>query len=147
MPQGWAQWLRYAPDALLPARSPGSFPATSDQGKAIAAVYEIAGKGDFFLTGSNAAAARSATPTRSRRDLLALANAPADRRLGDRSRQRRPAHGKVCCAETVTMGPNPPAKATARPGRGRPARTASFTPPLPARRKTGLTDEDAENFK
>lgn len=73
---GWAQWLRYVPDAEGAAPpAPGSFPVRSREATAIATVYAIIGKMDFFRAvkarGGNVYHANPITPR-----LLALADAP-----------------------------------------------------------------------
>ncbi|MBR0871182.1 hypothetical protein JQ633_12495 [Bradyrhizobium tropiciagri] len=46
---GWSQWLRYTPNASGAAVSASmAFPLASREGKALTALYEIAGKGDFL---------------------------------------------------------------------------------------------------
>ena len=46
---GWAQWLRYVPSTQgAPVPLVNYFEAASREAKAISALYEIAGKGDFF---------------------------------------------------------------------------------------------------
>lgn len=47
---GWAQWLRFVPsaDGTVPVVSLGCFEAASLEAKAISALYEIAGRGEFF---------------------------------------------------------------------------------------------------
>jgi hypothetical protein len=46
---GWSQWLRYAPrDDGSPPLVVDQFDAASTEGKAIAVLYELAGKGEFF---------------------------------------------------------------------------------------------------
>lgn len=69
---GWAQWLRYAP---ADGSAPAAVDANSREGRAIAVLYEIAGKGDFFrqvkCRGGKVYFANPITP-----QLLALADAP-----------------------------------------------------------------------
>lgn len=86
-PAGWAQWLRYAPmDGSAP--SPvglGSYQLRSAEGRAIAALYEIVGKSDFFhavkAKGGQVYHANPVTPR-----VRALADAPprAEWKLLDR---------------------------------------------------------------
>lgn len=46
---GWAQWLRYAPDPSgAPVAISSSYPLSSDEGRAIVTLYEIAGLSDFL---------------------------------------------------------------------------------------------------
>ena len=73
---GWAQWLRYAPDdhGKAPPITSG-YPVASVEAKALAVVYAIAGKSDFFHSvksrGGHVYHANPITPR-----LLALATAP-----------------------------------------------------------------------
>lgn len=73
---GWQQWLRYTPDAggKAPPITSG-YPVTSTEAKALAVVYAIAGKSDFFHSvksrGGQVYHVNPITPR-----LLALAGAP-----------------------------------------------------------------------
>lgn len=73
---GWAQWLRYTPSADgSPSVVVDQFDADSREGKAIAMLYEIAGKGDFFRqVKCRGGKVYFANPITAR--LLALADAP-----------------------------------------------------------------------
>lgn len=73
---GWGQWLRYVPDSggIAPALKT-SYPLASAEGKAIAAAYQIAGKGDYLRsTMVRNGSVNYFLPVTPR--LLALSNAP-----------------------------------------------------------------------
>jgi hypothetical protein len=72
---GWAQWLRYTPDGGGAASITGSYPVASAEAKALAMLYEIVGKTDFFRdVKCRGGTLYHANPIRPR--LLALAAAP-----------------------------------------------------------------------
>lgn len=73
---GWAQWLRYTPDASgSPAKILSGYPVESPEAKAVAVLWELIGKTDFFRSiKCRAGQVYHAHPLTPR--LLALANAP-----------------------------------------------------------------------
>lgn len=73
---GWAQWLRYTPDASgSPAKILSGYPVESPEAKAVATLWELIGKTDFFRSiKCRAGQVYHAHPITPR--LLTLANAP-----------------------------------------------------------------------
>jgi hypothetical protein len=142
---GWAQWLRYAPqsDGAAPSMTT-AFARESREGRAIAALYEIAGKGDFlrqFMLRNHAI--NYSLPITPR--LLALADAPPRTDWAELGRQQAGAWEGLLSEAVHVQVRNHLREGSRAPWPWPPRKDGTLSQAGPSDEL--MTDQDFENFK
>lgn len=142
---GWAQWLRYVPADSGGAAAPvDQFDANSREGRAIAMLYEIAGKADFFrqvkCRGGKVYYANPITPR-----LLALADAPKKTEWVKLETRHQAAAWEGLLSEGVQVMRPRLAEGSIAPWLWPPRKDGTLSPTGPP--DSLMNDQDFENFK